>query len=260
MHSFSDTSHTLRAARQRIADAKGLLLDWDGCVALDNKLRADAIRFIAARQDRVAIVSNNSTHMPQDFAAILDGAGIHIPVERIILAGTQAIARARQHGLHKLLVIGDSRMKAYAHGQGLTLVEKSPEAVLLMRDRHFSYAKLKRAANALRDGAKLLVANGDRVHPGSMGEIVPETGALLAGLLACVPASSVEFEIIGKPAPLLFQQACRALNVDPGDAVMIGDNPDTDIAGALAQGLHAVQVEGQSELRIADLLHTDHPA
>ena len=39
-----------------------------------------------------------------------------------------------------------------------------------------------------------------------------------------------------KPAPELFQLACRDLGVDPGETLMVGDNPITD-AGAILSGL-----------------------
>lgn len=43
-----------------------------------------------------------------------------------------------------------------------------------------------------------------------------------------------------KPNPAIFQHACRLLQVDPSEAVMIGDHLDYDIKGALDAGLRAI--------------------
>lgn len=46
----------------------------------------------------------------------------------------------------------------------------------------------------------------------------------------------------GKPDPNTFETICADLDVDPADAVYIGDRPETDIAGATAIGMRGIQV------------------
>lgn len=43
-----------------------------------------------------------------------------------------------------------------------------------------------------------------------------------------------------KPHPAIFQLVLQKFGVDPQQALMIGDNLDTDIAGAKATGIHAL--------------------
>ncbi len=45
-----------------------------------------------------------------------------------------------------------------------------------------------------------------------------------------------------KPAPRIFALACTALEVTPEEAVMVGDDLDADVLGALDFGMAAVQV------------------
>ena len=45
---------------------------------------------------------------------------------------------------------------------------------------------------------------------------------------------------IGKPHPAPMQRALRQLNCNPAHAAMVGDNPNSDIAGALNTGVHAI--------------------
>jgi 4-nitrophenyl phosphatase len=229
-------------AQELLANSAAVLLDWDGCVAFGDRPSPEAVRFLHAHRERVAIVSNNSTHLPEDFALILEWAGVRITPDRIVLAGVEALKRAVESRARRVLILGDGRMKAIARNSGLELVRDQADLVVLLRDTRFSYARLERAANSLRRGARLIVANPDATHPGCNGRLVPETGALLAALLGCVGETRIEMEIIGKPAPRLFERACKALGVRPERAVMIGDNPATDIAGADAFGLASILV------------------
>ena len=86
---------------------------------------------------------------------------------------------------------------------------------------------------------------------------MPETGALLAALTACVGAGTFELDMVGKPGPHLFARACRALGARPEAAVMIGDNPATDAAGAEAFGLSSILIGARSALSFEDLLAED---
>jgi HAD superfamily hydrolase (TIGR01450 family) len=234
--------------------AKGILLDWDGCVALNNQLLPFASKLIAQHADRIAIVSNNSTNLPDDFAEILACAGVRLPQERILLAGVEAVRYVAADRNTRVMLLSAPRIRHYARALGMTLVHDNPAVVLLMRDVRFSYAKLELAANALRNGAKLIVTNADVTHPGPGNLVVPETGALLAALLACVGETKVDQHLIGKPSPLLFQRACACLCVAPQDAVMIGDNPATDAEGARNAGIRSILIGGSSQLQLEHLV------
>lgn len=235
---FAD--ETLAAVR----DAAGVLVDWDGTCAVANRLLAGAGGALSAYQNKLAIVSNNSSHLPSDFVRWCAAGGLRMSTRRVVLAGVNALDRAAelsdQHT--RTLVLGDPRMRAYGKKQGLNLVRDEADIIVLLRDVRFSYPRLERAANALLKGAKLIVANPDLVHPGANGRVVPETGALLAALGACVDLASVDVEIVGKPQPILFLEALAVLNLTPDEAVMIGDNPSTDIKGAEALGMTGVRV------------------
>ncbi len=249
---ISDASSEMDRARALLDSKRGILLDWDGCVAIDNKPHAAGAKFMAAYLDRIAIVSNSSSLRPQDICRALAACGIHFPGTRIILAGHQVLLRAAKTR-RRSLVLGNSTMRALARELGVIQVTSLIEQVVLLRDTRFTYSRLTQSANAIRQGAKLLVANPDLTHPGEANTIVPETGALLAALLACVPAHELNMEIIGKPEPYLFTQACLALGVSVEHAVMIGDNAATDIRGADKLGMDSILVEPGSELCLSAL-------
>jgi FMN phosphatase YigB (HAD superfamily) len=46
---------------------------------------------------------------------------------------------------------------------------------------------------------------------------------------------------VRKPAPEIFLHACRDLDVDPVEAMFVGDNLQTDVQGAANVGMTTVQ-------------------
>lgn len=249
---MSDAASEWARARALLETKQGILLDWDGCVAIDNKPHAAGAKFIAANLDRIAIVSNSSSLRPQDICRALVACGIHFPSTRILLAGHQVLLRAAETR-KRSLVLCNSTMRALARDLGIPQVTSKIEQVVLLRDTRFTYFRLTQSANALREGATLLVANPDLTHPGKAGAIIPETGALLAALRACVPPSELQIDIVGKPEPYLFNRACLALGVSIDQAVMIGDNSSTDIQGADRLGMASILVDPGSELCLSAL-------
>ena len=60
----------------------------------------------------------------------------------------------------------------------------------------------------------------------------------LSPLIDCVVLSD-EIEV-NKPDPRIFDYACRKAGTEPGSCLLVGDNPDTDICGAVGAGWKAV--------------------
>lgn len=225
-----------------LEEAQGYLVDWDGCCAVENQLVPSAMAFLKANHARCAIVSNNSSNTVEDFTEILGRSGIPMGKDQIILAGVEALVRAAEGQPEGVLVLGDTRMRGLARNLGLPLVREDIDLVVLLRDTRMTYNRLELAANAIANGARLIVANPDLTHPGVDGRLKPETGALLAALGACVDLASVDIEIIGKPGRHLFDKGCAAIGASYDDVVMFGDNPATDISGADALGMNSLLV------------------
>jgi ribonucleotide monophosphatase NagD (HAD superfamily) len=66
---------------------------------------------------------------------------------------------------------------------------------------------------------------------------MPGAGSLVAAVEAASGQTPVS---IGKPAPLLLEEAARLVGVDPREAVMIGDSILTDLAAARAVGARCI--------------------
>jgi putative hydrolase of the HAD superfamily len=99
------------------------------------------------------------------------------------------------------------------------------------------YPEVPGTLAALRErGLKLVVVSNWDI---SLHEQLRATG--LADLVDGA-VSSAEVGA-GKPHPGIYTRALELAGAAPGEALMVGDSPDTDVAGALALGMTAVLVD-----------------
>lgn len=225
----------------QLANCTAILSDLDGCLVSDGTLLPGARQFGETFGERLWIVSNNSTETPETLAARLAMLGLALPPERMILAGAETVRLAATFApAVRHAIIADAPIVALARACGLLVRTEEPETVILCRHTGFDYNVLYRLLTWLDGGASLVVSNPDAFHPGAHGVPVPETGALLAAVLAVRPDQ--KYQVIGKPEPMLFRLALERAGVAAPDAAMIGDNPETDAAGALALGIPFVAV------------------
>jgi HAD superfamily hydrolase (TIGR01450 family) len=224
-----------------LAQARHLIVDLDGTLIREDEPLEGAAELLARFRDRCVVVSNNSTHTAQGVARRLGRMGLKVAPEHIVLAGEETIEHMRRdHPAARILLAASPTLQRHALARGCQLVKTDAEFIVLGLDPHFNRARLALIANQLRLGARLVATNGDDNHPGPAGSLVPETGALLAAVVA---ASGVQpWRIIGKPGPMLFEEGLRRLGAQPACTVVIGDNPATDAAGAARLGMRCLLV------------------
>ncbi|BBK37159.1 hypothetical protein STAQ_22370 [Allostella sp. ATCC 35155] len=232
-----------------------MLIDVDGVLVAGGLALPGAGEFLRALRGRDFIVSNNSTDTPKTMAEKFLRQGLPVEPRRVSLAGAVMVETiAAEAPDEATFLIAAPSLAAYAEARGMRLTDEEPAPILaLARDTGLSYERLHRAARVLHGGARWFVANPDRTHPDADGGPVPETGALMSALAACVPEARPR--IIGKPEPGIFLAALAKAGVGPGEAVMIGDNPETDGMGADALGIPKIMVGPRGTVGgVADLL------
>jgi 4-nitrophenyl phosphatase/NagD protein len=105
----------------------------------------------------------------------------------------------------------------------------------------------------LRNGAALIGSYGGAVYMSDRGP------ALSAGpiIKALEYASGRKAIMIGKPSPRMFQWALRRVREKSARAVMIGDQIETDLAGARKARVHTILVltgvENRDTIRNSEL-------
>jgi glycerol 3-phosphatase-2 len=216
------------------------VLDLDGVVWLSGEPipgAGDAVGLLRAAGARVFFASNNSSPTVGDLRKRLRAAGIRAEADEI-LTSAQAAASMLQAGATALVVGDEGVMEALAaRGVDARLAADGAgdpgarvDAVVVGYTERFDYEVLRRAADAVRAGARLIGTNEDATLPTPEGPL-PGAGAILA---AVVTASGAAPEVAGKPhEPLANLVVGRAGPV----AAVVGDRPSTD--GALARRLRA---------------------
>jgi len=234
------------------------------------------------RQLRFILATNNASQTPDQYVAKLAKMGVTISRDEILTSAQaaalylkQSLNGNRQHSEKELenslkarvLAGGANRADAVGerfdqhsseHGarvfaigedgvrQALTengfklcnLYEVDAQFVVCGMDRGLSWDKLATATLNIHAGATFIGTNPDTTLPTERG-ITHGNGAILAALQT---ATGVAPLIIGKPEPLMYQQAMAALQTDPATTAAIGDRLETDILGAVRAGIRSVFV------------------
>jgi ribonucleotide monophosphatase NagD (HAD superfamily) len=86
---------------------------------------------------------------------------------------------------------------------------------------------------ALLGGVPLVAMQRNRWWTTAAGPAL-DAGMFVAGLEY---AAALDATVIGKPSPAVYRTACGLLGVAPGDAMMVGDDPESDLAPARAIGM-----------------------
>lgn len=98
----------------------------------------------------------------------------------------------------------------------------------------FQYASLNRAFRELNDGAKLIALAKNRSFKDADGKLSLDAGAFVAALEFASQRTAL---VLGKPALEFFEAALASMDCPPQCAVMVGDDAEADVAGALRAGL-----------------------
>lgn len=228
------------------------LIDLDGVIYRGNEILPGALEFInwlEIEKKKYLFLTNNSFATGGQILTKLAHMGIITDEAHLLTAGQAAIQNiARRAPGGKVYVVGEQPLAELVLAQGLTVVpDDSAEAdvVLVGLDRSFNYQKMANAANAIRTGALFITINRDPVLP-IAGGFVPGCGSLTAAL-EC--ASGVTPEVVGKPEPMLLQEAMQSLQSQPDETVMVGDGLAIDILAGQRAGTHTLLVLSGSSSR-----------
>lgn len=237
-----------------------LLVDLDGVVyrgADPVPGVADVLAARAAAGDDIVYVTNNSMHYRADYVTRLSALGCPVDPDRIMSSAraTALFLRDEMPNVKRVLVVGAGGLERELQDVGLHVATSGqvatraiqegidgydaagrPDAVVVGLDPNVTYLRIAVAADAVRAGARFVATNRDPVYPTERG-IRPGAGSIVAAIEVAAGVTPIS---IGKPAPLLLEEAARAAGGDPRDAVMIGDSIVTDIPAAHAVGARSV--------------------
>lgn len=216
---------------------KALLLDMDGVLWRDNEAIGDLpaiFAAIAGKGLKMAFVTNNATRTVEQYQEKFHDFGVDVGSEQIhtsAIVAAHLLADQYQCG-GNIYVIGERGLLEAMQAQGFRITDRDCLAVVVGLDRELTYEKLATATHLIRSGVAFIGTNPDRTLPSPAGE-VPGAGSILAALEA---ATDMRATIIGKPERALLDSALAQLGLEPGDALMVGDRVETDVAAGQKAG------------------------
>ncbi|MFC9930362.1 HAD-IIA family hydrolase [Streptomyces sp. NPDC127190] len=226
---------------ESLASVRAVLIDIDGVLTVSWKPLPGAVaalRRIRAAGLPVALVTNTTSRTRASIAGALGAAGFEVAAEDILTApAVTAVHLAQRYPGARCALLNSGDIAADL-GE-VTLVEDDPEVVVLGgAGPEFDYAALNRAFGQLQRGARLVAMHRNLYWRTDAG-LQLDTGAFLLGLER---AARTEAEVTGKPSRAFFEAALARLGVAAGEALMVGDDVESDVLAAQRAGLTGVLV------------------
>jgi NagD protein len=221
---------------------KGFLIDMDGVIYRSSQFIDGAIDFIRLLREweiPFLFLTNNSQRTRRDVATKLQRMGMPVEEEHIF---TCAMATARFLASQKpggtAYVIGEGGLLNALHLNGYSVVDKSPDYVVVGEGRTLSFEMLEHAVQMVLGGAKLIATNLDPNCPTQSGTR-PGCGAIVSLIEV---ATGIKAFSVGKPSPVMMRTARKEIDIATSETIMIGDTMETDILGGVQMGYRTILV------------------
>ncbi len=222
---------------------KGVLLDLGGVVFTGDAALPGAVEAIARLRGAGLPLrfATNITRQPRrGVIQQLARMGIAASAEEVLTPAIAARAHLEKHGLAPHLLVHPALLEDFAGLRTGALLDTPPNAIVVGdAGEGFTYDALNTAFRLLAKGAAHLALARNRTFRDGDGELSLDAGPFVAALEY---AAGGQARIFGKPAPDFFLSAVESIGCAPGEAVMVGDDAESDVAGAAAAGLSGVLV------------------
>ncbi|UCH04987.1 MAG: HAD hydrolase-like protein [Candidatus Thorarchaeota archaeon] len=192
-----------------------------------------------------AILTNVGRLSSRQIHNVLSKAGFETTIERTFSAGAAAAAHVhnRAPGANCFVISEGGATEDFVL-RGLNVTNNPPvEFVAVAADRGLTFQELNFATKMVKEGAALICISGSwdyrGVYLGAEDVYIGERSITAA----IEHATGAEAVVVGKPLPEIFIETVKVLGFEIEDSVMIGDNPDSDIAGGNAAGMTTVLVD-----------------
>jgi 4-nitrophenyl phosphatase len=189
---------------------------------------------------KVLILTNNSTESTDRIYQNLRKLGFEIETDEILTSSMlTGLYIKKRWGSIRYFLLGEKGLETELSKFGHKISNKTDvDALVVGLDRFLTYEKLNMAVEAAMKSRRIIATHASRFYMSRDGPALA-TGPVLK---AIEYASMVKSIVIGKPSRLMFDLALKISGFKREEAIMIGDQLDTDIAGAERAGIDSVLV------------------
>jgi HAD superfamily hydrolase (TIGR01458 family) len=218
----------------------GVLLDIDGVLYVgDEPIEGAHQAFLELRECSagVRLITNTTSRSRRTVREQLLAMGFDVSLEEVLTPAAMAVRHCHERGYGAVTVLVSEGLREDL----LALESAAPGArtdavVLGDLGDGFTPEVLNGAFRALMDGAELVALQHNRYWRRADG-LALDVGAYAAALEY---ASGREAVTVGKPARDFFLAAMADIGLERG--VMVGDDVEADVGGAMAAGLPGILV------------------
>jgi len=226
-----------------ISPFEAVIFDLDGTLFRGSTAIPGAVKAVNRLREQIPcrFLSNNGERQSKALADRLQGLGFDAEDSDIVSSADLVLGYlARTGRTHRILALASDNLVQGLKAQGHRVVDDdSANVVIVGVDRKLTRERMVQALRAALNGAVLIGTNQDPTYPGEDG-LRPAAGAYVGFFrgMGIEPAC-----LCGKPDAWAIRQALDAWNIDePESCLLVGDNLQTDIAGAAAVGAASVLV------------------
>jgi len=244
-----------------MTNVSAFIIDMDGVLWHGSQAMPGLVAFFDCLREKklpFVLATNNASLTQQQYIDKLAKMGVTVQPEEILTSSMATATYLAEHQAadkRRAFVIGEAGLREPLEAVGFTLTDlydvKAKEGMLgadvvvTGLDRKLTWDKLATATLLLQEGAEFYATNSDTSLPTELGDVMGN-GGTIAALTAVTGQAPMS---IGKPQPILYQQALSVLGVTADETVAIGDRLNTDILGAVNAGMRSIFVlSGISDL------------
>lgn len=233
---------------------RGVLLDLGGVVYVGEAPlpgAVEAVDRLRASGLGVRFLTNTTRRPLSGMLQRLANLGLRAEPEELFMPAIAARQVLQRRGLRPHLLVHPALEEDFASLAG----DRGTALVVGDAGERFTYAALNEAFRALVDGAAFLALARNRSFQDADGRLSLDAGPFVVGLEY---ALGREATVLGKPSADFFRAALDSLGCRPEQAVMVGDDVEADVGGALAAGIAGLLVR-QGKYRNGDESRIEPP-
>jgi HAD superfamily hydrolase (TIGR01458 family) len=223
-----------------LGEVSAVLIDLDGVLYVENEVIAGAIEAIERLRAgglSLRFVTNTTAHSRGRTLAKLARLGFSVSDRELVTPAALAVGYCRRRGYTRVALVMNDEVKrdfseleeASVGAQGVIVGDLGSA---------FAYDVLNHAFRQVMDGAELIALQKNRYWLRADG-LSLDVGPFVAALEY---ATGRQAHVVGKPASGFFTGVLRDVGVGAESAAMVGDDIESDIAGALESGINAILV------------------
>ncbi len=218
---------------------KAVLCDIGGVLYIENKVIKDAIETINYLKSKykIKLLTNTTQRTSEDIYKKLINMGFNIQKDEILTALDVTKIFLLENRANATFLLTNRALEFFND-----IPKEYPKKYVVVGDAkdNFTYQNLNNAFRELINGLELIAIAKNRYYKSSDEELNMDAGCFVVALEY---ASGKEAKIIGKPSSEFFHLACKSLNIRPNEAIMVGDDIESDILGAQKAGIKGYLVK-----------------